>query len=177
MKHIKVKAAKRRVHFAVNKSGQIAVDLYMYEMPHVDCHSDLHNSQKEIQQIQYKCKKLMQTYAENNPLYHEHLERCFDYRTVEDLTIFTMACSPARGLETRVSKLIKLHRKTTVNEILKMQEIIKEGNKERSGAQRQTMLELGLRARSLQLSQKSKIFALRMAKADEIAKDLKEECC
>ena len=164
--------ARKCVRFSVDGKGSARKQVFEYERVHDSYLAELYYSEDEIREIQQRCRDEAREYLKSNKDYRRCLKRFLDIskdiqpETVVDLIV---EASKVRGLETRMTKMLTAQRKIAVLSVLDLQHRIKSMYGPQTALQRQTMLEMGLRAKSAQESRAFAQLALCMAEADAIA--------
>jgi hypothetical protein len=157
---------KRRVRFSVGSDDN----------DDNDDNDDDDNDSVQVETFRYqlapaKCKsRLVWTKHEIKELQEERCDTADFHKTKEDYVacihhlfaaIRMLSKSPARGLEARVAPILRVHRQWGVTTILATQAKLNKG-KVTDREKREKML----RARSLQISKRSRIFAFKLAQGD-----------
>jgi hypothetical protein len=175
---------KRRVHFSDDDgNNRVQVATIYYKLAPDVCKSYLAWKKEEIKEFQQTCRDLVNFYKTNEDYVAciKHLFTCqysapatggnenVDDENVpqdssvrqETAAIRMLSKSPARGLEARVVPILCAHRRWGVKAILATQSKLNKC-KVPNGEKREKML----RARSLQASKRSRVFALKLAQGD-----------
>jgi hypothetical protein len=181
--------AQRRVHFSVgivddDDSSSVQVETIRYKLAPDECKSNLAWKMEEIKEFQQTCRDLVDFHKTNEDYVAciKHLFVCQysapatggnDNNNDNDsvpqnssvrqdaAAIRMLSNSPARGLEARVVQILCAHRQWGVNAILATQ--AKLNKCEVSDHEKREKI---LRARSLQASKRSRVFALKLAQGD-----------
>jgi hypothetical protein len=178
---------KRRVHFSDDDDddNNVQVERIRYKLAPAECMSNLSWKTNEIKEIQQACRDLADFHKTNKDYVAciHHLFACKHSAPVtggnandddddnnvpqnsavrqDTAAIRMLSKSPARGLEARVAPILRAHRQWGVATILATQAKLNK-YKVTDREKREKML----RARSLQTSKRSRVFALKLAQGD-----------
>jgi hypothetical protein len=181
---------KRHVHFSFDSNDDdgnttVQVETIYYKIAPTECKSNLAWKSEEIKEFQQTCRDLADFYKTNEDYVAciKHLFACRHSAPAiggnndddddddnvpqnssvrQDTTAIRMLSkSPARGLEARVAPILCAHRQWSVTAILATQAKLNKC-KVTDNEKREKML----RARSLQTSKRSRVFALKLAQGD-----------
>jgi hypothetical protein len=182
---------KRRVHFSVDindddDSNSVQVETIRYKLESAECKSSLAWKTEEIKEIQQTCRDVVDFHKTNKDYVAciQHLFACKksapttggnDNKSDDDddnvpqnstvrqdaAAIRMLSKSLARGLEARVVPILCAHRQWGVKAILATQ--AKLNKCKVTDCEKREKL---LRARSLQASKRSRVFALKLAQGD-----------
>lgn len=169
-----ITAALKHVRFAVDERGRVEKQIFEFERIPESCLPELYYSEDEISEIQIRCRNEAREYIKNHKYYRQCLKRVLDTKKAgkQDAVVkLLVEASEVRGLETLMTKMLKAQRRLAVLSVLDLQHQIRNMGVSQTKFQRQTMLEMGLRAKSSQESRPFQTMALCLAEAD--AKSLK----
>jgi hypothetical protein len=179
---------KRRVHFSFDSNDDednntVQVETIRYKIAPTECKSNLAWKTEEIKEFQQTCRDLADFHKTNEDYVAciKHLFACRHSSTAsgsnndddddnvpqnssvrqDTAAIRMLSKSPARGLEARVAPILCAHRQWSVTAILATQAKLNKC-KVTDNEKREKML----RARSLQTSKRSRVFALKLAQGD-----------
>ena len=161
--------APRHVHFAIDEKGRLEKQIFEYEPMPESCRPDLYFSEEEVHAIQQRSRNEARAYIKSNKRYRQFLKSYLDNKEAdkeETVVDLIFEASDIRGLENCVTKMLKAQRKLVILSVLDLQQKMKRMGCSQTKLQRQTMLEIGLRAKSSQASQAFRSLALCMAEAD-----------
>jgi hypothetical protein len=187
---------KRHVHFSVGSgdddddndddNDSVQVETILYQLAPAKCKSHVVWTKHEIKEFQQECCD-MADFHKTNEDYVACIYHLFACQTrsapvisggnnddddddnvpqnpsvrQDTAAIRMLSKSPARGLEARVAPILRVHRQWGVTTILATQAKLDKG-KVTDREKREKML----RARSLQISKRSRVFALKLAQGD-----------
>lgn len=173
--------AKKRVHFVVDQSGRLKVQVFGHKQDDEERTYGteyLYYTQENLRENQKANRADAKTYIKRNEEYRQCLKgimegkvRCERQDAVE--LIVRASASGMRGLETSMmTNMFRAQRKTAVLSVLELQQMMKGMSCYLTKVQQQAMLEMGLRAKSTEVSRSSRNLALIFAEADARAIDL-----
>jgi len=161
----------KRVRFGFDTKGRLALSVHEYEPLLDPCLEELYYSPQEIVQNQAKDRKQAKAFIKENKQYRNYLKNHVEGKTDDTITRETVLdliveASDVRGLESSMTKMYRAQRKLNVLTVLELQQRIKGMTCYQTDLQRQTMLEMGLRAKCTEVSRTFRSLALLMAEAD-----------
>lgn len=166
--------ASKRVRFSVDERGRAKLQVFQYEQDAKTCLDELYYSQEEIMDNQRLDRSEAKAYVKHNKEYRRCLKDAIEGKDTTERKkivdhIIKASEADVRGLESSITNLFRAQRKLGVLQVLELQQRMKAMTCHQSNLQRQSMLELGLRARSSEVSRPARNLALLFAEADKKA--------
>jgi len=163
--------ASKHVRFSVDESGRAKLQVFEYVPDSEICLKELFYSHDEIMGNQWVVRAQAKDYAKLNKDYRRCLKDVIEGKdTTERQAIIDLIVKASeagvRGLESSITNLFRAQRKLGVLSVLELQHRMKGMACYQSELQQQTMLEMGLRAKSSEVSRSSRNLALLFAEAD-----------